>query len=70
MKKNLHICLLSILEALHPDVIKAVVLDFNWRDVKSKRIIDIPDVKGDLLNLMKDYLIPHINSSKCKIGIL
>ncbi|XP_052087457.1 protein CMSS1-like [Mytilus californianus] len=58
------------LKALHPDVIKAVVLDFNWRDVKSKRIIDIPDVKGDLLNLMKDYLIPHINNSKCKIGIL
>lgn len=58
------------LNALHLDDIKAVVLDYNWRDVKAKKIIDIPDIKKDLLNLMKEYLLPHIHNTKCKIAIL
>lgn len=61
-------CLFS--DALHLEDIKAVVLDYNWRDVKAKKIIDIPDVKKDLLNLMKEYLLPHIHNTKCKIAIL
>lgn len=57
-------------EALHLEELRAIVLDYNWRDTKSKRIIDIPDVKTDLLNLMKEFLLPHIINSKCQIGIL
>ncbi|XP_060065423.1 uncharacterized protein C3orf26 homolog [Ylistrum balloti] len=56
--------------SLHLDNIVAVVLDWNWRDVKSKRMVDIPEIRDHLMDLMKDYLIPHISKNHCKIGML
>ncbi|XP_069125299.1 uncharacterized protein C3orf26 homolog [Argopecten irradians] len=56
--------------ALHLDNVVAVVLDWNWRDVKSKRMVDIPEIRGHLMEFMKDYMIPHISKHSCKIGML
>ncbi|XP_071113359.1 protein CMSS1-like [Haliotis cracherodii] len=56
--------------SLKVDNLRYVMVDWNWRDIKFKRIIDIPEVKKDLLELCKSELIPHIRDSSCKIGIL
>ncbi|KAK3084721.1 hypothetical protein FSP39_018004 [Pinctada imbricata] len=58
------------LGALHLDSLFSVVLDWNWRDVKLKRMTDIPDVRKDLLLLLQTHVIPHVHHTKCKIGIL
>lgn len=56
--------------SLHLDNVKSIVLDWNWRDKKFKRMADIVDTRRDLMLLMQTYLIPHIHKNKCKIGIL
>lgn len=56
--------------SLHLDSVKSIVLDWNWRDKKFKRMADIVDTRKDLMLLLQTYLIPHIHASKCKIGIL
>lgn len=56
--------------SLHLDSVKSIVLDWNWRDKKFKRMTDIVDTQKDLMLLLQTYLIPHIHASKCKIGIL
>ncbi|XP_046553973.1 uncharacterized protein C3orf26 homolog isoform X1 [Haliotis rubra] len=56
--------------SLKLDNLRYVIVDWNWRDIKFKRITDIPEVKKDFLELCKTHLIPHIRDSSCKIGIL
>ena len=56
--------------SLNLDNVKSIVLDWNWRDKKFKRMADIVDTRRDLMLLMQTYLIPHIHKNKCKIGIL
>ncbi|XP_022293189.2 protein CMSS1-like [Crassostrea virginica] len=56
--------------SLHLDNVKSIVLDWNWRDKKFKRMADIVDTRRDLMLLMQTYLIQHIHKNKCKIGIL
>ncbi|KAL3882130.1 hypothetical protein ACJMK2_028501 [Sinanodonta woodiana] len=65
---------LSLLKSGHLKLekLKALVLDWNWRDVKQRRLVDVPEVRSDLFVLLQTKLIPHIKSSvsSCKIGIL
>ncbi|XP_021354062.1 protein CMSS1-like [Mizuhopecten yessoensis] len=56
--------------SLHLDNVAAVVLDWNWRDIKSKRMVDIPEIRGHLMDFMKDFMIPHMSKNHCKIGML
>ncbi|KAL8611452.1 hypothetical protein ACOMHN_014507 [Nucella lapillus] len=48
----------------------AVVLDWNWRDIKLKRMADIPDVRRDLTKLLKEHFVDHIKNTTCRIAIL
>nr|XP_011413518.2 uncharacterized protein C3orf26 homolog [Crassostrea gigas] len=64
------ICSLLKSGSLHLDSVKSIVLDWNWRDKKFKRMTDIVDTRKDLMLLLQTSLIPHIHASKCKIGIL
>ena len=54
------------------DKLLAIVIDWNWRDVKSHRLVDIPEVRSELATLLQKFVIPHIKSDNatCKIGIL
>ncbi|XP_045196350.2 protein CMSS1-like [Mercenaria mercenaria] len=53
------------------DKLMAIVIDWNWRDIKKHRVIDIPEIRGELAALLQTYLIPHIKTHlNCKIGIL
>ncbi|XP_022089889.1 protein CMSS1-like [Acanthaster planci] len=47
-----------------------LVLDWNWRDVKFKRMCDIPELKTDLFGLFEKYVIPQAKTGdRLKIGI-
>ncbi|RUS85959.1 hypothetical protein EGW08_006288 [Elysia chlorotica] len=48
----------------------AVVLDWNWRDSKLKRLPDIPEIRKDLVLLLKDFLIETVRGSPCKLALL
>ncbi|XP_060558981.1 protein CMSS1-like isoform X2 [Ruditapes philippinarum] len=54
------------------DNLTAIVIDWNYRDIKKHRVADIPEIRAELATLLKTYLIPHIKSSdlNCKIGML
>ncbi|KAH9494662.1 hypothetical protein Btru_020470 [Bulinus truncatus] len=47
-----------------------VVLDWNWRDSKLKRMADIPEIRTDLVELLKDYILETVKGSSCKLALL
>uniref|UniRef100_A0A0B7B4Y9 Uncharacterized protein n=1 Tax=Arion vulgaris TaxID=1028688 RepID=A0A0B7B4Y9_9EUPU len=48
----------------------AVVLDWNWRDSKLKRLTDIPEIQQDLVILLKDFILEAVKGSQCKLALL
>ncbi|GAB1605253.1 protein CMSS1-like [Argonauta hians] len=50
--------------------VSGVVLDWNWRDVKSHRILDIPEVFSDLMTLFQSSLSQHLQDNQCKVGLM
>ncbi|XP_038048064.1 protein CMSS1-like [Patiria miniata] len=57
-------------DALNLTGTRYVILDWNWRDVKYKRMCDIPELKTDLFKLFEKYVIPQARTAdKLKIGI-
>ena len=52
--------------ALRLNSLKYVLIDYEHRDCKQKRIVDIPEVKNDLLNLLFGRLLP-LNKEKIKL---
>lgn len=52
---------------LRLDALKYVVIDWSHRDVKQRRIIDMREMRTDLMDLLRRHLIPHVkmtNSTK------
>ncbi|KAJ8013318.1 hypothetical protein DPEC_G00052020 [Dallia pectoralis] len=41
-------------EGLSLSALRFLVLDWNWRDQKLRRMVDLPEVKGDLMKLLDD----------------
>lgn len=56
--------------ALQLESLVAVVLDWNWRDTKLKRMADIPEVRQDLVTFLKDHIIETVRGSPCKLALL
>ena len=50
--------------------LKYVILDWSWRDVKLRKMCDIPEIRSDLFNLLKKHLIPMAKSTNLKFGLL
>ncbi|CAK8678884.1 unnamed protein product [Clavelina lepadiformis] len=48
---------------------RAVVIDWNWRDVKMKRIADVRETRESLFSLLKDCVIPACKTGNVKIGL-
>lgn len=46
---------------------RLVVVDWYWRDKKMRSITDIPEVTQDLTLLMKDTLLPWMQSHNMKL---
>ncbi|XP_032828491.2 protein CMSS1 isoform X1 [Petromyzon marinus] len=57
------------LDGMTLDSLKYLVLDWNWRDQKLRRLIDIPEVKTDVLELLQKFIIPTARRSSAKIGL-
>lgn len=55
--------------SLSLNCLKLVMLDWNWRDVKMKRMLDIVDIRNSLMSLLKDFIIPSCKSNHTKIGL-
>ncbi|XP_030852478.1 uncharacterized protein C3orf26 homolog [Strongylocentrotus purpuratus] len=48
---------------------KYVVLDWNWRDAKLRRFVDIPELKKDLFDLLRKHLVPAANKGQLSFGL-
>nr|XP_018667799.1 protein CMSS1-like isoform X1 [Ciona intestinalis] len=60
---------LILQDALSLEHTRAFVIDWNWRDVKLKRLIDIREARASLMNLLKDCVIPACKKHHVKIGL-
>lgn len=56
--------------ALKLKSLNALILDWNWRDVKSHRLIDIPEVRTDLMSLFRTFFSKQVKDRQCQIGLL
>ncbi|KAJ8253481.1 hypothetical protein GJAV_G00213420 [Gymnothorax javanicus] len=56
-------------EGLGLQALRFLVLDWNWRDQKQRRMVDIPEVKGDLLKLMEAGLMKGCQEGGIKLGL-
>lgn len=63
------ICALLEKEGLTVQGLRYLVLDWNYRDQKQRRMVDVPEVKGDLLKMMDQGLIQSCREGTVKIGL-
>ncbi|XP_023660020.1 protein CMSS1 isoform X3 [Paramormyrops kingsleyae] len=56
-------------DGLTLDALKYVVLDWNWRDQKLRRMVDIPEVKVDMLKLLETRIIMGCRAGTIKLGL-
>ncbi|XP_069802228.1 protein CMSS1 [Dendropsophus ebraccatus] len=49
--------------------LKYLVLDWNWRDQKLRRMMDIPEVKKETIELLESGLIAACREGSLKIGL-
>ncbi|PIK42214.1 hypothetical protein BSL78_20926 [Apostichopus japonicus] len=56
--------------ALDTTETRFLILDWNWRDVKFRRMVDMPELEKDLFSLLKEHFIGALKSDeKMKIGL-
>ncbi|XP_056320934.1 protein CMSS1 isoform X2 [Danio aesculapii] len=63
------ICALLEKEGLTVQGLRYLVLDWNYRDQKQRRMVDVPEVKTDLLKMMDQGLIQSCREGMVKIGL-
>jgi len=56
--------------ALKTEDLVGVVLDWNWRDSKLKRLADGKESRAELAALVQDHIGEIVRGSGCKIGLL
>ncbi|AWP13366.1 putative protein CMSS1 [Scophthalmus maximus] len=56
-------------EGLSLQALKYVVLDWNWRDQKLRRMVDIPEIKLDFMKLLECGILKGCKEGKLKIGL-
>ncbi|XP_064594677.1 protein CMSS1-like isoform X2 [Liolophura sinensis] len=55
---------------LHLSRTSAVVLDWNWRNVKLKTLMDIPELRQDLMELFREHIFPHVRNNACTLYLM
>ncbi|XP_074550594.1 protein CMSS1 isoform X2 [Halichoeres trimaculatus] len=63
------ICALIEKEGLNLCALRYLVLDWNWRDQKLRRMVDIPEIKLDFMNLLESGILSGCKEGKIKIGL-
>ncbi|XP_026151330.1 protein CMSS1 isoform X2 [Mastacembelus armatus] len=56
-------------EGLNLQALRYLILDWNWRDQKLRRMVDIPEVKLDLMKLLESGILNNCKKEKVKIGL-
>ncbi|XP_072252783.1 protein CMSS1 isoform X2 [Leuresthes tenuis] len=56
-------------EALNLQALRYLVLDWNWRDQKLRRMVDIPEIKLDFMKLLDGGILAACKEDKVKIGL-
>ncbi|XP_071398752.1 protein CMSS1 isoform X1 [Centroberyx affinis] len=56
-------------EGLNVQALRYLVLDWNWRDQKLRRMVDVPEVKVDFLKLLDTGIMNGCREGKVKIGL-
>ncbi|XP_059198526.1 protein CMSS1 isoform X1 [Centropristis striata] len=56
-------------EGLSLQALRYLVLDWNWRDQKLRRMVDVPEVKLDVMKLLESGILNHCKEDKVKIGL-
>ncbi|XP_033473424.1 protein CMSS1 isoform X1 [Epinephelus lanceolatus] len=56
-------------EGLSLQALKYLVLDWNWRDQKLRRMVDVPEVKLDFMKLLESGILNACKEDKVKIGL-
>ncbi|XP_076602677.1 protein CMSS1 isoform X2 [Chaetodon auriga] len=56
-------------EGLNLRPLRHLVLDWNWRDQKLRRMVDIPEVKLDFMKLLESGVLKACKEDKVKIGL-
>ncbi|XP_042350107.1 protein CMSS1, partial [Plectropomus leopardus] len=56
-------------EGLSLQALRYVVLDWNWRDQKLRRMVDVPEVKLDFMKLLESGILTGCKEDKVKIGL-
>ncbi|XP_061580634.1 protein CMSS1 [Cololabis saira] len=49
--------------------LKYLVLDWNWRDQKLRRMLDIPEIKLDFMKLLDSGILAACREERVKIGL-
>ncbi|XP_041858578.1 protein CMSS1 isoform X4 [Melanotaenia boesemani] len=63
------ICALIENEGLKLQALRYLVLDWNWRDQKLRRMVDIPEIKLDFMKLLETGILTACKEDKVKIGL-
>ncbi|XP_063304992.1 protein CMSS1 isoform X1 [Pelobates fuscus] len=56
-------------DGLSLECLKYLVLDWNWRDQKLRRMVDIPEVKKEVLELLESGLLSSCRAGSVKLGL-
>ncbi|XP_078118369.1 protein CMSS1 isoform X1 [Sander vitreus] len=56
-------------DGLGLQALRYVVLDWNWRDQKLRRMVDVPEVKLDFMKLLESGILNGCKEDKIKIGL-
>nr|XP_057938054.1 protein CMSS1 isoform X2 [Doryrhamphus excisus] len=56
-------------DGLDLQALRYLVLDWNWRDQKLRKMIDIPEIKLDLIKLLETGVLGQCKADKVKIGL-
>ncbi|KAG8000514.1 Protein CMSS1, partial [Nibea albiflora] len=56
-------------EGLNLGGLRYLVLDWNWRDQKLRRMVDVPEVKLDFMKLLESGVLTGCKQDKVKVGL-
>ncbi|XP_036600873.1 protein CMSS1 [Trichosurus vulpecula] len=56
-------------DVLNLNSLKYLVFDWNWRDQKLRRLMDIPEIKKEVLELLEMKLISLCRAESLKLGL-
>ncbi|XP_077436954.1 protein CMSS1 isoform X2 [Vanacampus margaritifer] len=56
-------------DGLSLQALRFLVLDWNWRDQKSRRMMDIPEIKLDFFKLLESCILDRCRAANVKIGL-